>query len=534
MNMNNPEETDHIFYDGETTGPDTKYDQMLQVAAIRADADLMEVDSIDVRSRLLPYMVPTAMALKVTHVDPYDIARARYAPFDFAKHLHDTFSTWSAGHQTSFSGFNTINYDEELLRQTFFQNLLDPYLTSGANKTRNDYLIMLRALHARNPDCIDIPVDPVTGKKSFRLEKIAPQNGFRDHNAHDALGDVRATLFLARLIRDTDPHLFAHMLAMGNSRRALSFIEANTVFKLLGGPMLNPGILDACLLASDPKNNKAMVAWNLGVDPTPYLDLPPEQILEKMRQTGTPFRTVKANKQPGVFPMNWGFLHPVVGEDWEPATPAQIDARTRLILDNPQFAHNTREALILKARDYSENVHLEEKIYSGFASYKDKDRMRAFHNSSSWLEKIDIARSFEKPELKSIGLRLAYAHEPEVLGEKMLPLYDERIANERLTLDTDRPWNTVGKLMEELDQLDIEMPDDPELANIRAWALETYPVAAEWEGWKKSRENAPVKIVSSSPDEVEDRIEDDEEVAPAAPAQKTAKKSRITYLDGIS
>jgi hypothetical protein len=40
-----------VFYDTETTGTETFFDQILQFAAIRTDADLNEIDRFEVRYR---------------------------------------------------------------------------------------------------------------------------------------------------------------------------------------------------------------------------------------------------------------------------------------------------------------------------------------------------------------------------------------------------------------------------------------------------------------------------------------------------
>ncbi len=59
-----------IFYDTETTGLETAFDQILQFAAIRTDDDLNELDRFDIRCRLMPYIVPSPGALRVTGVTP--------------------------------------------------------------------------------------------------------------------------------------------------------------------------------------------------------------------------------------------------------------------------------------------------------------------------------------------------------------------------------------------------------------------------------------------------------------------------------
>ena len=57
-----------VFYDTETTGINASFDQILQFAAIRTDADLNEIERFEVRSRILPGMLASPHALKVTGV----------------------------------------------------------------------------------------------------------------------------------------------------------------------------------------------------------------------------------------------------------------------------------------------------------------------------------------------------------------------------------------------------------------------------------------------------------------------------------
>ncbi len=59
-----------VFYDTETTGTDTAFDQILQFGAIRTDDNLNEIDRFETRCRLQPHIVPAPMALKVTGVAP--------------------------------------------------------------------------------------------------------------------------------------------------------------------------------------------------------------------------------------------------------------------------------------------------------------------------------------------------------------------------------------------------------------------------------------------------------------------------------
>ncbi|MCZ6719095.1 MAG: exonuclease domain-containing protein [Gammaproteobacteria bacterium] len=49
--------TGYIFYDTETTGTLTAFDQILQFGAIRTDDELNELERFDIRCRLMPHIV---------------------------------------------------------------------------------------------------------------------------------------------------------------------------------------------------------------------------------------------------------------------------------------------------------------------------------------------------------------------------------------------------------------------------------------------------------------------------------------------
>ena len=59
-----------VFYDFETTGKSTKFDQPLQFGAIVTDGTFNEVERIDIRCQLAPHILPAPFALHVTRVKP--------------------------------------------------------------------------------------------------------------------------------------------------------------------------------------------------------------------------------------------------------------------------------------------------------------------------------------------------------------------------------------------------------------------------------------------------------------------------------
>jgi exodeoxyribonuclease-1 len=75
----------YIFYDTETTGQVTAFDQILQFAAIKTDAELNVLDTFDIRCRLLPYIVPSPGALLVTGTTVADITTCPLSHFEMMR-----------------------------------------------------------------------------------------------------------------------------------------------------------------------------------------------------------------------------------------------------------------------------------------------------------------------------------------------------------------------------------------------------------------------------------------------------------------
>ena len=86
----------YVFYDTETTGIETTFDQILQFAAIRTDDDLNELERFNIRCRLLPHIIPSPIALQVTHVTPTMLTdSALPSHYEMIRQIRDTLLAWS-------------------------------------------------------------------------------------------------------------------------------------------------------------------------------------------------------------------------------------------------------------------------------------------------------------------------------------------------------------------------------------------------------------------------------------------------------
>jgi exodeoxyribonuclease-1 len=117
-----------VFYDTETTGTDTTFDQILQFAAIHTDANLNELGRFEIRCRLLPHVIPAPGALLATRVTPAMLTDPSLpSHYDAVRKVAEKLREWSPA---IFVGYNTLAFDEPLLRQAFYQTLQPVYLTN--------------------------------------------------------------------------------------------------------------------------------------------------------------------------------------------------------------------------------------------------------------------------------------------------------------------------------------------------------------------------------------------------------------------
>ncbi len=177
-----------VFYDFETTGTSPAFDQPLQFAAILTDEYLQPIDRVNIRCRLAPHILPAPWALAVTGINPASLNDLELPTlFEFMQTIADLIARWRPA---TWVGYNSIAFDEEMMRQAFYQNLHPQiYLTQSAGNDRMDILKLVYAVSALAPEALEWPQND-RGQTSLKLDQLAPANGFEQHDAHDALGDV--------------------------------------------------------------------------------------------------------------------------------------------------------------------------------------------------------------------------------------------------------------------------------------------------------------------------------------------------------
>jgi len=212
-----------VFFDTETTGLKYGFDQIVHFAAVRTDANLNEIDRFEARSRLLPHVLPHPAALRTNGLP---IARlldpSLPSHYEMVRAIRQRLLSWSP---SIFVGYNSIRFDEEMLRHALFQTLHPAYLTSNHNNSRADVwgLVMLQPPCRRHVSTFRLARK---GRPIFRLEQLALANGVTHEQAHTALSDVvgHARNFAAAYISDHQNLAALRPLFKEGDRR--DFVEA--------------------------------------------------------------------------------------------------------------------------------------------------------------------------------------------------------------------------------------------------------------------------------------------------------------------
>lgn len=349
-----------VFYDTERTGTETGFDQILQFAAIKTDNNLAELESINLRCRILPHVVPSPGALTTTGVHPSELVDASLASHYAAiRTIRAKLMTWSPA---IFAGWNSMEFDEELLRQALFQTLHAPYLTNTNRNARADIMKMAHAATIYRPGTLVVPTD-AKGKPTYKLELLAAANGFNFTKAHDALDDVRATIHVARLIRDRAPDIWERMINNSNKKLAIDQIrsapEISWTERYYGTTY--SWLVTPC--GANPQNSGQIAVFDLAFNPDEYVGLSVHELVGLLGAKQKVIRSIRANAQPIVMPAS---MSPPTAKAL--AVPeAERQRRIAVIVADQDFQVRVSQALFDRFKDEPEPIHVEDRIHTGFA-----------------------------------------------------------------------------------------------------------------------------------------------------------------------
>lgn len=435
-----------IFYDTETTGIDPFFDQILQFAAIKTDEDFNEIDRCNFRCRLSPHIIPHPKAMLVTGITADMLTDPKLpSHYEMMTAIRTKLESWGPG---VFVGYNSLKFDEAMLRSAFYQTLQPIYLTNTNGNGRTDAMRLAQAAFLFAPETICIPRD--NGKPILRLDRLAPENGFTHANAHDALADVEATIFMTKKIATAAPDLWRRLRAAADKRTVKSFIESAEPF-LLTDFYFNKGHSWPVVWFGDhPENSSLSYAAVLDDKFDDIAKMAPDELERALVSTPRPIRRIKTNAAPLMTSFDKLTAYPQFKSlDIEAARQrAEVlrnDAalRTRLI---------TAMLSIDGAYEDDLDAEVEERIYEGFYSRRDEQRITEFH-AASWPQRSPIADAFDDERLQTLAKRLIYAADPVHLQKSDRSALEQAIADRYQTEEVKPSWLTPKAALKALTEL---------------------------------------------------------------------------------
>ena len=435
----------YVFYDTETTGTETPFDQILQFAAIRTDDALNELERFNIRCRLLPHIIPSPKALLITQVTPTILTDPDLpSHYTMIRQIRDTLLAWSPA---TFIGFNSMSFDEDLLRQALFQTLHPAYLTNTNRNARSDVLRMAHAASVYAPDAIVVPTDD-RGRQVFRLDRLAPANGYDHGDAHEAMADIEATIFVARLIRNRAPDIWNVMDRATTKNAVIANVETEALFTLTENYFGRNYSWLVTPCGQNPNDTGQLSVFDLAFDPDGYRRLSAEDLVAVLNAKPKVIRSLRANRQPIMMPAD-------AAPDGTAALQIPPDERRRrveVIQGAPDFQARVGQAQALRFADRDPPAYVEQRIYDGFPNATDQALMEEFHRAD-WGERSALAAQIEDPRISEFARRLIYFERPEMLSPAHSAELGAWIAERVLAEDTSVPWMTVKKALRETDAL---------------------------------------------------------------------------------
>jgi len=424
-----------VFYDTETTGKNWQFDQILQLAAVRTNSELEPIDEVQFESRILPHVVPHPEALAVNGFT-FERLTSRGLPshYDMARAIRAKFQMWG---KSMFMGFNSIRFDEQILRAAFYKTLHRPYLTVMDGNSRSDILLLARAADLLAPGVLKIPVSN-DGSPTFRLESLSVENGYNLGKAHEARGDVGATLHLARILQNEASSVWNNFMRFAQKSNVLQFIQDESIFGLADYFKGTPYSWLVTRLGVSTKDKNVHYVFDLQIDPGEIAGLNAGDLANRLIEFPRPLKKLKVNLCPIIFAVE----EAPTGTKALKIGDAELERRVKRLRGDRELVSRLLGAMEILAPVYPPSPYVEQQIFDTFTPDSDLIIADQFHESS-WPERLHILNALQDPRLRVLGEELIYFDHPNLLAREQRAVHAERHRRKVLGLDGDVPWLTI-------------------------------------------------------------------------------------------
>ena len=442
-----------IAYDFETTGRDARFDQILQAGIVIFNNKFDKIESLNIKSRLNPDIVPSINALKVNKLKISNILSESNTYYQMLLDMNKFLSQYKNSY---FVGFNSINFDEEFFRQILWEHFMFPYLTNTNGNSRLDIYNFVTMVHAFRSEKVNVQKNE-NGKINFKLENLAKANNFNSDNAHDAIADVEVTMDLMKMLVEKNADMYRYFLNNSIPNSVLKKIIQEKVFTLHSYLFNSHRIYMVKYLLKHPVYKSQVLAFDLKYDPSELINFSYEELYDTYKNKSF-FRKIKINKQPTILDYKFAKKH----NPYSDFSDEEIELKCRQ-LDNEEFLGNINRILEREAEEYNENKsqvqpYEEETIYTKNLDYRDTTTMHKFH-SENWDKKWVLAEKFSDSRLRFFAAKHIFRNRPSELPKKIFSLLHSKISERLLSLES-KKFTTIPAAMEEVDTLSYKLEEE--------------------------------------------------------------------------
>jgi len=420
-----------FWFDFETFGANPSKDKPSQFAGIRTDFDFNIIDDpVNIYCKPSNDFIPHPEACLITGITPQIATQKGVSEKEFFRQIHLQISQPN----TCTLGYNSIRFDDEVIRHGFYRNFYDAYAREWQNgNSRWDIIDLLRMTHALRPEGINWPTND-EGIVSFRLELLSQANGIQHENAHDALNDVYATINMAKLVKQTQPKLYEYLLSLRDKHLVKTEIDliGHKPFvhcsAMLGNEHQYTGIMMPLLMHPTNKNSVICIDLTRSINGLEHLNQ--EQISERVftRQDDLPagiqrlaIKEVHYNKCPAVAPL--GVLNENCQKRLQINLPECLARAKQIKGFIRPFADKIRQ--IYSGRKFEQITNPDHALYSGgFFSSADKNKMDEIR-ASSWQSLAESNYQFADHRLEELLFRYRARNAIETLNSSELARWEK-------------------------------------------------------------------------------------------------------------
>ncbi len=435
-----------VFYDFETSSSNKQWGQIIEVGAILVDDQLNELDRFDSRCRLAPGIIPEAMSLIVSNTSPKKLKETNLSHYEMVNQFVEKLKSWG---KVTYIGWNNIEFDQIFWRNTLFQNLYYPFVSTTNGNKEGDLLNLARAANLYYPNTLKNATNK-KGNLEYKLDTMAPLNGIK-HAAHTAIGDCGATLEIARIIKKKAPSVWDSSLLTSNKEESLKIIKNEKLFcanEFYYGKVVPFVQTFVCQhpVYQWPKT------FDLKHDPKTYMSMPIKVLKEELKKAPKVLRTCRHNKHPIV--MNPSYIDHF--EEYKMIGINKLKERADIVRKNKKFAEMVevilRDEVQEKVETQSQEDICEEESLYNFAPAEDNKILAGFHEVD-WDKKLSYLQKFKDKRFHYFGKKLIYQEKPDLLSEEDYDEIHGTIVKRVLSTNDEKKWNTIPRTYKEIDDL---------------------------------------------------------------------------------